>query len=94
MTCYIRGFSVPSAGNVLVHEWAKFRWGVFEEYGHLHDAIFPQVYRDDNNTATPTYCTDTQLEGTMVGRAWSAVDGRALTGKASVMFWCDENSLK
>ncbi|XP_063886379.1 calcium-activated chloride channel regulator 1-like [Scylla paramamosain] len=57
--------NVGNPGNVLVHEWAKFRWGVFEEYGHLHDAIFPQVYLDDTNTITPTYCTDNQLEGAM-----------------------------
>ena len=65
MTSNILRFSVPPSGNVLVHEWAKFRWGVFEEYGHLHDAIFPQVYHDNNNTATPTYCTNNQLEGAM-----------------------------
>ena len=30
--------------QVVVHEWAKLRWGVFEEFGYPGDAKFPMFY--------------------------------------------------
>ncbi|XP_064112873.1 calcium-activated chloride channel regulator 1-like [Macrobrachium nipponense] len=47
-----------SQGSVLVHEWAKFRWGVFEEYGHVGDSIFPPAYHTSATDWQPNYCTD------------------------------------
>jgi len=50
---------------VFVHEWAKYRWGVFEEYGHRADPIFPSATRsyDGNETLRHTYCTDGEVAG-------------------------------
>ena len=29
------------AGRVIVHEWAKLRWGVHEEHGYPGDLYYP-----------------------------------------------------
>ena len=31
-------------GKVVVHEWAKLRWGVFEEHGYPGDQQFPLFF--------------------------------------------------
>ena len=31
-------------GKVIVHEWAKLRWGVFEEHGYPGDDQFPMFF--------------------------------------------------
>ena len=31
-------------GKVVVHEWAKLRWGVFEEHGFPGDQQFPMFF--------------------------------------------------
>ena len=31
-------------GKVVVHEWAKLRWGVFEEHGYPGDQQFPMFF--------------------------------------------------
>ena len=31
-------------GKVVVHEWAKLRWGVFEEHGYPGDTRFPLFF--------------------------------------------------
>ena len=31
-------------GKVIVHEWAKLRWGVFEEHGYPGDPQFPMFF--------------------------------------------------
>ena len=31
-------------GKVVVHEWAKLRWGVFEEHGYPGDPQFPMFF--------------------------------------------------
>lgn len=62
----LAGTDIGSPGRVLLHEWAKYRWGVFEEYGHAGDPIFPPAYRSENITnIKPTYCTNQLLEGDM-----------------------------
>nr|XP_045614382.1 calcium-activated chloride channel regulator 4A-like [Procambarus clarkii] len=52
-----------SQGKLLIHEWAKFRWGVFEEYGHLHDPIFPSAYRAQTSSFAPNYCSNNEVSG-------------------------------
>ena len=56
--------------KVVVHEWAKLRWGVFEEYGYPGDERFPMFYfqttwgpngQEDNTK--PNFCTSTEVEG-------------------------------
>ncbi len=57
-------------GNVFVHEWAKFRYGVFEEYGYPGDPIYPLFYPESEYTSagyvdipTPNFCTNEQIKG-------------------------------
>lgn len=58
-------------GKVFVHEWAKLRYGVFEEYGYPGDDQYPLFYYEENfedggsvNDLTPNFCTDAPLQGT------------------------------
>lgn len=61
------------AEKVLVHEWAKLRWGVFEEYGYPGDEKFPMFYLKTIWTAEgrqevvkPNFCTNQELTGVSV----------------------------
>jgi hypothetical protein len=59
------------AGQQFVHEWAKFRYGVFDELGYPGDRLFPAFYfrtaersigLTDNATTVhlqPNFCTNT-----------------------------------
>ena len=51
------------SGKILAHEWAKYRYGVFEEYGYPGDDIYPMFYYDQNGQLVPNYCTDTPVQG-------------------------------
>uniref|UniRef100_T1JCB1 VWFA domain-containing protein n=1 Tax=Strigamia maritima TaxID=126957 RepID=T1JCB1_STRMM len=42
--------------KVFVHEWAHFRYGVFDEYGYPGDAVYPQMYIKDTDTPKLTTC--------------------------------------
>ena len=45
--------------KLLLAEWAKFRWGVFEERGIPGDPMYPPQYRDPNtHRYEATACTD------------------------------------
>ena len=50
-------------GKVFVHEWAKYRYGVFEEYGYPGDDRYPMFYYDKLGLTVPNYCTDSRLSG-------------------------------
>jgi len=59
-------------GNVFVHEWSKYRYGVFEEYGYPGDPLYPMFYyrttwtaEGQQNILTPNFCTDKEIKGTM-----------------------------
>ena len=62
------------AEKVLVHEWAKLRWGVFSEYGYPGDQKFPMFYLKTIWTAAggqqevvkPNFCTNQELRGVSV----------------------------
>ncbi|KAK3869455.1 hypothetical protein Pcinc_025224 [Petrolisthes cinctipes] len=56
-----------NGGHTLLHEWAKFRWGVFEEYGHINDPVYPTTYHLNRTSFYPNYCTDAVLDGTYSG---------------------------
>lgn len=56
-------FSLPSAGRVLVQEWAKYRWGVFEEYGHPGDSLYPTFHRTNTQAHNPTGCSNVAIHG-------------------------------
>ncbi|XP_069959397.1 calcium-activated chloride channel regulator 1 isoform X4 [Cherax quadricarinatus] len=63
-------------GKVLLMEWAKLRWGVFDELGYPGDESFPLFYIWDENTSgvpgggtiLPTYCANTPVEGRRIDR--------------------------
>ena len=48
-----------SLGKAVVHEWAKLRWGVFEEHGYPGDQQFPlffyKVFSLGNKTLELSY---------------------------------------
>lgn len=60
------------AERAFVHEWTKFRYGVFEEIGFENDPIYPTAYpverrgsrrnRGDDELE-PTACTNSPLHG-------------------------------
>ena len=54
----------PTA-RVLVHEWAKYRWGVFEESGYAGDPLYPSFYRRTADQWAPTGCSDAAVAGTV-----------------------------
>ncbi|XP_042870358.1 calcium-activated chloride channel regulator 1-like, partial [Penaeus japonicus] len=52
-------------GRVVVHEWAKYRWGVYEEFGHPGDPLYPAFHRTPTNPHTPTGCSNIPVQGSM-----------------------------
>ena len=52
-----------SAGRVLVHEWAKYRWGVYEETGYAGDRLYPSFHRASAERWTPTGCSNRPVSG-------------------------------
>ena len=60
------------SGNAFVHEWSKFRYGVFEEFGYPGDPLYPMFYykttwseNGQQNVLTPNFCTDKAFQGSM-----------------------------
>ncbi|XP_047468982.1 calcium-activated chloride channel regulator 1-like [Penaeus chinensis] len=46
------------AARLLVAEWVKFRWGVFEERGYKNDPLYPTTFRDPKtNSPRPNRCS-------------------------------------
>nr|XP_053653847.1 calcium-activated chloride channel regulator 3A-1-like [Cherax quadricarinatus] len=72
----IRRLTFSVTGKVLLMEWAKLRWGVFDELGYPGDESFPLFYIWDENTSgvpgggtiLPTYCANTPVEGRRIDR--------------------------
>ncbi|CAL4095473.1 unnamed protein product, partial [Meganyctiphanes norvegica] len=54
------------AARLLLAEWAKFRWGVFEERGDSGDPLYPPLHRGSGGTGEwlPTVCTNGRVHGT------------------------------
>ncbi|XP_042857620.1 calcium-activated chloride channel regulator 3A-1-like isoform X1 [Penaeus japonicus] len=52
-------------GTSLVYEWAKLRWGVFEEIGFAGDPIYPAYYysKPHGGSAVPTMCGPKYIAG-------------------------------
>ena len=56
--------------KAFVHEFAKLRYGVFEEFGYPGDSQYPMFYYEQSyvdgiltSTLTPNFCTDAPLQG-------------------------------
>jgi len=45
----------------LTREWAKFRYGVFDEIGYNSDPVYPQCYYGNRPTAETTGCSDREI---------------------------------
>lgn len=67
-------------GKVLLQEWAKLRWGVFDELGYPGDESFPLFYIWNDNsgasgggTILPTYCANTPVEGRRIDKTARSV---------------------
>ena len=58
-------FFLLCVDRAVVHEWAKFRYGVFEEKGYENDPIYPMAYHMDgrDDERKPTSCTNRPLKG-------------------------------
>ena len=55
---------------MFVQQWAKFRYGVFEEHGYPGDPVYPLFYYvtetdadGEHSTLAPNFCTDNPLVG-------------------------------
>ncbi|KAK8744770.1 hypothetical protein OTU49_000604, partial [Cherax quadricarinatus] len=60
------------AARLLLAEWAKFRWGVFDERGHTNDPLFPPTYRDPSTHQwAATGCADGAVKGSTCDSAQS-----------------------
>lgn len=56
--------SYAHAARLLLAEWAKFRWGVFDERGHANDPLYPPTFRDPNtHQFAATSCSDGVVKG-------------------------------
>ena len=52
---------------MFVHEWAHYRYGVFDEYGWMDDPIYPLFYVPNNEMPPqPNVCTDIPPDFTVV----------------------------
>jgi hypothetical protein len=51
-----------TTGKAFVREWARLRYGVFEEHGYTgDDASFPMFYKESaGNDLVPNVCSDQQ----------------------------------
>jgi uncharacterized protein YegL len=59
-------------GQVFVHEWAKYRYGVFEEHGYPGDQQYPMFYikkiwtiNGEENVLSPNFCLNGDINYTM-----------------------------
>lgn len=53
---------VSLAGNAIVREWAKYRYGIFDELGYESDAVYPQCFHGANERPQVTGCSDKPIE--------------------------------
>lgn len=50
------------SGRILVKEFAKYRYGVFDEQGYFNDPIYPMCFHDDQNKKVKiTGCSDLNI---------------------------------
>jgi len=97
------GLIYGDKGKTLIHEFAKLRWGVFEEHGYPGDDKFPMFYQRDQWTAEgqvtvtrPNFCVNGEIKGyeqdieTGAACALSS-DGSGLPN-ANCMFYATQDS--
>ncbi|CAG0894257.1 unnamed protein product [Cyprideis torosa] len=66
---FLRGVDYGDKGRAFVHEWAKLRYGVFEEYGFADDPLYPAVHTEyaagmeQAANLAATGCADAEIKG-------------------------------
>lgn len=59
----------------IVHEWAKYRWGVFDERGYPSDPLYPTFHRSSLLQWTPTVCSNRPVAGVVSPTGCKPGDG-------------------
>ena len=54
--------------KVFLHEWAHYRYGVFEEYGYSGDSQVPYSYINIDGQRQVTGCNDTEIPGVLAAK--------------------------
>ena len=74
-------------GQVFVHEWAKYRYGVFEEHGYPGDEKYPMFYikntwtvDGEKNVLSPNFCLNHDVEYTMESMDGGSCQFNEITG--------------
>ncbi|XP_043193528.1 calcium-activated chloride channel regulator 4A-like [Amphibalanus amphitrite] len=49
----------------VVQQWARYRWGVFEETGFAGDPLYPSYHRQTGDLWQPTVCSTGSVRGTV-----------------------------
>lgn len=52
-------FNRNTVGRELVREWAKYRYGIFDEIGYPNDPIYPMCYKTE--TVQVNGCSDWKI---------------------------------
>ena len=52
--------------KMFVKEWAKFRYGIFDEFGFSGDQLYPNFYYDHQGQIVPTGASNVKLEGVWI----------------------------
>lgn len=87
-------------GKELTKQWAKYRYGVFDEVGYAGDAVYPSCYASETSPAEVNGCSDKPISQT---RACDSINTTTLVhpeAKTSLMFstasqvtkFCDASS--
>ena len=50
----------------MVHQWAQYRYGVFEEYGYPGDYLLPYFYHHPQGYYALTSTNDTEIHGSLI----------------------------
>ena len=61
-------FGDPS--KIFVNEWAKLRYGIFDQHGYPNDPVYPNYFTLENNQLVPTGTSNTALIG-----SWKNANG-------------------
>ncbi|XP_063226758.1 calcium-activated chloride channel regulator 4-like [Bacillus rossius redtenbacheri] len=83
---YERLRDVSGLDRLLVQQWAKYRYGVFDEVGYVSDPVYPLCHQGDTNHLQVTGCSDLPIQDTGV------CDGPSLRYNASLLVHSDATS--
>ncbi|XP_050731210.1 calcium-activated chloride channel regulator 1-like [Eriocheir sinensis] len=67
-------------GKAVLLEWAKYRWGVFDELGYPGDPLFPLFHTAKEGRVFPTHCANQLVRGRMIDKKGRTACGVTRTG--------------